>query len=90
MTNKFPDNCDLLVTKIVLTKYFKELLSITFRRKKMEGLMKVKNARKIWKTRELKVVQNKKSNNDAKINLLKASKNLRKILFWWLDSFAFT
>ena len=34
MTNKFPDNCDLLVTKIVLTKYFKELLSITFRRKK--------------------------------------------------------
>lgn len=47
MTNKFPDNCDLLVTKIVLTKYFKELLSITFRRKKMEGLMKVKNARKI-------------------------------------------
>ena len=52
--------------------------------------MKVKNARKIWKTRELKVVQSKKSNNDAKINLLKASKNLRNILLWWLDNFAFT
>lgn len=47
MANKFLDNCDLIVTKIVLAKYFKELLSITFKRKKMEGLMKMKNARKI-------------------------------------------
>ena len=59
MTNKFPDNCDLLVTKIVLTKYFKELLSITFRRKKMEGLMKVKNARKIERRESLKLSKTK-------------------------------